>query len=107
MSHFHSRVIVTFVGGPLHGMQQALDAPPEQFWRDLPNGSALLYGRRWCSGDAGGSVSRDVPMYAVYSPVGMSEHAYRELLQTVDLEPLEALVETSFESRNKRSSGTP
>jgi hypothetical protein len=46
-------------------------------------------------------------MYAVYSPVGMSEHAYRELLQTVDLEPLDALVETSFESRNKRSSGTP
>ena len=107
MSHFHSRVIVTFVGGPLHGMQQELDAPPEQFWRDLPNGSALLYGRRWCSGDAGGSVSRDVPMYAVYSPVGMSEHAYRELLQTVELEPHEVLISAASDFGNKRSSGTP
>ena len=107
MPHLNSRVIVTFVGGPLHGMQQALDAPPEQFWRDLPNGSALLYGRRWCSGDPDGSVAHDTPMYAVYSPVGMSEHAYRELLQTVDHERHEALVAASSDVRTKRSSRTP
>ena len=103
MPHPNLRVIVTFVGGPLHGMQQKLDAPPEQFWRDLPNGSALLYGRRWCSSDSREAATDDAPVYAVYSPVGMSEHAYRELLQTVDLEPLAEVVDI----RTRRSSGTP
>ena len=50
---------------------------------------------------------REAPVYAVYSPVGMSEHAYRELLQTVDLERHDVLVAATFDVRTKRSSGTP
>lgn len=97
-------VIVTFVGGPLHGLQQRLDAPPEQVWRDLPNGSALLYGRRWASAPVG-----DTPSCAVYSPVGMSEHAYRELLPTVDLQWHEAIAAPSPHPDAKRigNAGTP
>ncbi|WP_036169749.1 hypothetical protein [Noviluteimonas dokdonensis] len=95
-------VIVTFVGGPLHGLQQALDSPAEQFWRDLPNGSALLYGRRWMSADDGG----DSPAHAVYSPVGMSEHAFRELLPTVELELRDQPVAAFSNEANKQSRGT-
>lgn len=90
-------VIVTFVGGPLHGLQQVLSAPAAQLWRDLPNGSALLYGCRWRSPGGG--------RRAVYSPVAMSEHAYRELLQTVSLELPESL--SSHDAPARRAGGTP
>ncbi len=92
-----TRVIVTFVGGPLHGLQQVLDAPPAQLWRDLPNGSALLYQCRWQSADGN--------RRAVYSPVAMSEHAYRELLQTVSLELPET--RSSHDAPARQAGGTP
>jgi hypothetical protein len=104
MSSSNPRVLVnvTFVGGPLHGLRQALDAPTERFWRDLPDGTALLYARRWISSEA---PVTGTPVYAVYSPVGMSEHAYRELLSTVDLEPhVSAHVSAPAAKRN---TGTP
>jgi hypothetical protein len=98
MTSSDNRVIVTFVGGPLHGLQQELDAPPERFWRDLPNGSALLYGCRWRSDATGG--------HAVYSPVGMSPHAYRELLQTVDLERHGPVAAALQDAPGKHARGT-
>ena len=79
-----SAVFITYVGGPLHGAQKLVDAPPDQYWEHLPGGSAILYSIRWKSEASEG------PRLATYSPVGMSQHAYRELLDTVDLHAVPA-----------------
>ena len=74
-------VFITYVGGPLHGAQKLVDAPPDQYWEPLPGGAAILYSVRWRS-----EASATQP-FATYAPAGMSAHAYRELLDTVDINP--------------------
>ena len=69
-------VRVTFIGGPLHGVQQEMDAPEDRLWRDFGNGTAVLYALRWTS-------SATPSPHAHYAPVGMSEHAYGELLSSL------------------------
>jgi hypothetical protein len=74
-------VLVTFVGGPLHGTEQLFDSPEIILWQTLPDGQVAAYGRRW-------PVSTEQPddtsaVRAVYAPVGMSDHAYIHLAELV------------------------
>ena len=73
MAHDRIAVLVTYVGGPLHGQRHHLDSAPQQLWRELPDGAALLYACRMQSGE-----------HAVYAPVGMAEHVFLDLLPTVE-----------------------
>jgi hypothetical protein len=74
-------VLVTFVGGPLHGTEQQLDSPEITLWQTLPDGQVVAYGRRL-------PVSAEQPsdtsaVRVVYAPVGMSDHAYIHLAELV------------------------
>ena len=95
-------VFITYVGGRLHGAQKLVHAPPDQYWENLPGGNAILYSVRWRSG------AGENPLLATYAPVGMSPHAYRELLDTVDISPAtvaqDAVISAQSPGRKRQSS---
>ena len=67
-------VLVTFVGGPLHGTQRLMTALEPTFWQVIPSGGAVMYERR-IVGDSDALRIGGI----VYSPVGLSENAFQDL----------------------------
>src|SRR5688572_20408677 len=74
--------LVIFVGGPLHGTQRQMFAQEPKFWQVVPSGGAVMYERR-------GIVSADETRTEriVYAPVGMSENAFRDLVESLTFVP--------------------
>ena len=69
----NARVVVTFVGGPLHGTVRNCEAQETTIWHTQQDGQVSAYGQRG-SGDA-----RSIPPCVMYAPIGMADSMYTQL----------------------------
>jgi|GEM_PF-1571965 hypothetical protein len=67
--------VMRFIGGPLHGREQACHAVPETF-TVIHQGTDFTYQRRRLACDAD-----DAPTIAVYAPPAMSPEALHQALE--------------------------
>ena len=66
-------VVVTFVGGPLHGMVRACETRETTIWHALPDGQVAVYGQRGASGEP------SILPCVMYAPIGMADSVYMRL----------------------------
>lgn len=75
-------MIVTYIGGPLHGTHKKTDDLPNRIWVDNPDGTKFLYELR----QQGGSGVGNRPIiwtHATYGPVGISMTEFLELSRDI------------------------
>lgn len=77
-----STVLVTFVGGPLHGAQREL-IPREHIEHDLPEGGSVRYERRVLLASRPDRSPDQVWMHIAYAPLGMSDWAFFDLARSL------------------------
>ena len=77
-----SMVLVTFVGGPLHGAQREL-IPSEHIEHDLPDGGRVRYVRRVLLAQRPDRSPDQVWRHIAYAPLGMSDWAFFDLARSL------------------------
>jgi hypothetical protein len=77
-----STVLVTFVGGPLHGAQREL-IPSEHIEHPLPDGGQMRYERRVLLASRPDRSPELVWMHIAYAPLGMSDWAFFDLARSL------------------------